>query len=161
VKGLVLLDPPPCEGPEHPADTAPGSIPDQDPMTVGWPLPYASREDALRDLGRRFPGPAYPAFFAESLVETVAGYDFMWSGRAMGAIGAHEQGALHVLPLVRCPVLVVRASGSNVCTRENAARIRSLVRDCTVVEVACDGHMFYLERPEETWTALDGWLKRM
>jgi len=161
VKALVLLDPATSRGPEQPAGMAPDQIPDQDPMTVDWPLPYPSREDALRDLGKRFPGAAYPAFFADSLVETVAGYDFMWSGRAMAAIGEHWQGAIHVLPRIRCPVLLVRAIESDTCTRASAEQIRSLVKDYTCVELADVGHMLYLEKPEETFKALDDWLKRV
>lgn len=161
VKALVLLDPATSRGPEQPAGAAPGEIPDQDPMTVDWPLPYPSREEALRDLGRRFPGAAYPAFFAESLVETVAGYDFMWSGRAMAAIGEHWQGAVHVLSQIRCPVLLVRASKSDTCTPEDAGQLRALVKNCTCVELADVGHMLYLEKPEETFKALDEWLKRV
>jgi len=159
VKGLVLLDPAPGDGPERPADTAPEKIPDQDPMTTDWPLPYASREEALRDLGQRFPGPVYPGFFAESLAETVAGYDFMWSGRAMAAIHEYRQDTDRMLPEIRCPVLLVRATQTQVCTPERAGKIRSLVRNCAYVEIA-GGHMIYLEEPGETFKALDEWLAR-
>lgn len=161
VKALVLLDPATPQGPEQPAGAAPDQIPDQDPMTVDWPLPYPSREDALLDLGRRFPGAAYPGFFAESLAETVAGYEFMWSGRAMAAIGEHWQGAVHVLPRIRCPVLLVRASKSDTCTPGNAEQFRSLVKNYTCVELADVGHMLYLEKPDETFKAIDDWLKRV
>jgi pimeloyl-ACP methyl ester carboxylesterase len=160
VKGVVLLDPAPGDGPERPADTAPDKIPDQDPMTADWPLPYPSREEAMRDLGQRFPGPAYPLFFAESLVESVAGYDFMWSGRAMAAIHEYRQDTDRFLPEIRCPVLLVRATQTRVCTPEHAAKIRSLVKECAFVEIE-GGHMAYLEKPEETFKALDDWLKRV
>jgi len=160
VRGVVLLDPAPGDGPERPASTAPGRIPDQDPMTADWPLPYASREEALRDLGERFPGPAYPGFFAESLVETVAGYDFMWSGRAMAAIHEYRQDTDRFLPEIRCPVLLVRATQTRVCTPERAAKVRTLVRDCAFAEIA-GGHMIYLENPAATYQVLDDWLAKV
>jgi len=160
VRGVVLLDPAPGDGPPRPADTPPASIPDRDPMLEDWPLPYPSRAEALRDLGERFPGPVYPGFFAESLVETVAGYHFMWSGRAMAAIHAYGQDTDRFLPEIRCPVLLVRATQSRVCTPEQAGRVRELVRDCGFVEIE-GGHMVYLENPDATFRALDDWLAKL
>jgi 2-succinyl-6-hydroxy-2,4-cyclohexadiene-1-carboxylate synthase len=160
VRGVVLLDPAPGDGPERPAAVSPAGIPDQDPMTKDWPLPFPSRDEALRFLGERFPGPAYPGFFAESLVETVAGYDFLWSGRAMAAIHAYQQDTNRFLPQVRCPVLLVRATRTRVCTPERAAQVRERLRDCTFVEVE-GGHIIHQENAEATFRALDDWLARL
>ncbi len=160
VRGVVLLEPAPGDGPERPADTPPQNIPDRDPMLEGWPLPYPSRAEALRHLGGLFPGPAYPGFFADSLVETPAGYDFMWSGRAMAAIGEYQQDTNRFLAEIRCPVLLVRATRTRVCTPERAAKIRSLVRDCAFVELK-GGHMIYLENAAGTFRALDDWLAKL
>lgn len=160
MKALLLLDPPSGEGPERPADIPPESIPDKDPLLEGWPLPYPSREEALRDLAARLPMPEYPRFFGDSLVESVAGYEYMFSGRAMAALAAYHQGTLHILPQIRCPVLFMRAAATHVISGEKARKEASLIPNCTYVEIENAGHMVYLQKPEEFYAAFDAWLAR-
>ena len=160
VRALALLDPP-FDGPERPSDRAPDTIPDQDPMIADWPLPYPSRADAIRDLAARFPGPAYPGFFADSLVESVAGYTFMWSGRGMAAIYEYRQGSMHLLPRIACPVLLLKAQTTRVLSAERAAQVRGILRNCTYAEIPSCGHMLYLENPDGFNREFDAWLGRV
>ena len=160
VRALALLDPP-LEGPERPSGRAPETLPDQDGMIADWPLPYPSRADALRDLATRFPGPAYPGFFADSLVETVQGYSFMWSGRGMAAMYEYRQGAMHLLPRIACPTLLLRAETTRVLSAETAARARGLIRNCTFAQMRDCGHMLYLENPDGFYAEFDAWLARV
>jgi 2-succinyl-6-hydroxy-2,4-cyclohexadiene-1-carboxylate synthase len=161
VKALLLLDPPSGEGPERPADIPPESIPDKDPLLEGWPLPYPSREEALRDVAARLPYPEYQRFFGDSLVESVAGYEFMFSGRAMAALSAYWQGTLHLLPQIRCPSLFLRATETHLLSREQAQAMASLIPNCTYVEIEDAGHMVHLQKPEEFYAAFDAWLARV
>lgn len=161
VKALLLLDPPSAEGPERPADIPPESIPDKDPLLEGWPLPYPSREEALRDVAARLPFPEYERFFGDSLVETLEGYEFMYSGRAMAAMGAYHQGSLHLLPRLKCPVLFMHAARTHVLSREKAREMAALIPDCKYVEMKDAAHMVYLERPEEFYEAFDAWLDKL
>ena len=48
-------------------------------------------------------------YFMNSLVETVDGYQMMFSSQAMAANIAYEENWFHLLPQLKCPVLLVRA----------------------------------------------------
>jgi pimeloyl-ACP methyl ester carboxylesterase len=160
VRAAALLD---CQadGPERPSAVPPEQLSRTDALTAGWPTPHPSYEEALRDLAGRFPRPTNVRYFLESLVETVAGYDFMFSRWAMAACEEYLQGWLHLLPQIRCPVLLVRATESWALSREAAERMRPLIRDCTYVEVSNSDHLVYTDNPGEFYPAFDAWLARL
>lgn len=143
---------------------APDPAPDagnDDGLTSSWPTPYVSLDEALADLRRRFKRETNVRYFLESLVETVDGYDFLFSRRAMAAIGRACRDWSDILERVRCPVLLVRAAGSFCLTREDADRMRALARDCSYFEVSDSDHMVYADNPAEFYAGLDEFLRRV
>jgi len=160
VKAVAILDVG-ADGPEAIPDVPVERVSGVDALTADWPTPYLTYDEALRDLRQRFPRPTNVRYFQESLVETVAGYDFMFSRWAMSAIEAHLHGWLHLLPRIECPVLLVRGTVSWAFSKEQAERMRPLIRHLTYVEIRDSDHMVYVDNPQEFEPAFDAWLESL
>jgi 2-succinyl-6-hydroxy-2,4-cyclohexadiene-1-carboxylate synthase len=94
----------------------------------------------------------------DSLVETVEGYDFMFSRYAMAALAEYRQSCFHILPQIQCPVLLVRAANSWALPREEADKARALIKDCMYFEVTNSDHMVYADNPDEFYPQFDQFL---
>jgi pimeloyl-ACP methyl ester carboxylesterase len=158
VKALVMLDIG-ANGSEKLSDLAPDKIAGIDEFTSQWPTPYPTYEDALQDLRQRFPVPTSFRYFLESLAETVAGYDFLFSRYSMAAIGEYWQSWYHILPQIECPVLFVRAAASWCLSKEEANKMKPLIRHCSYFEVTNSDHAVYADNPEEFYPQLDRFLE--
>lgn len=158
VRALAVLDIN-AEGGETIPDVPLEQVPDVDAFTAGWPTPYPTYDDALRDLRRRFPRATNVRYFQESLVDQAGGYDFMFSRWAMSALESYLHGWLHLLPRIRCATLLVRGAESSALTSEQAERMRPLLHDCTCVEITDSDHMVYVDNPKEFDPAFDAWLE--
>jgi len=148
VKALAILDQQ-AEDPEKLSNLPPEKVSPVDKLTADWPTPYPTYEEALRDLRKRFSRETNVRYFLESLVETVEGYDFLFSRYAMAAIGEYRQEWYHILPQIQCPVLLVRAKDSWCLSEQEAKKMRTLIKDCTYFEVANSDHMVYADNPDE------------
>jgi len=160
VRALVVLDEH-ADGAATTPDIAPDELPAVDDLTAEWPLPYPSYEAALAHLRETFPLATNQRYFLESLVETVDGYDFLFSRRAMAAIGALHQGWRDLLPRFKCSVLLVRAAESWCLSAEEAEIMRSLIPDCTCFEVSGSDHMVYADNPGEFYAGFEAFLARI
>jgi pimeloyl-ACP methyl ester carboxylesterase len=160
VKALAILDCGP-EGPETISDLPPEQVSPIDELTADWPTPYASLEDALDHLSSRFPMPSNVRYFQESLVETVDGFDFMFSRFAMAALKEYMYEWYRILPDIVCPVLLVRAEESWDLSKEAAEKMRGLIRDCTYFEVSRSDHMVYTDNPDEFYEGFDLFLGKI
>jgi 2-succinyl-6-hydroxy-2,4-cyclohexadiene-1-carboxylate synthase len=160
VRAVALLDCP-ADGPEHIPSIEPSQISGIDLLTADWPTPYPSYDDALQDIAERFPRPTAVRYFQESLVETVEGYDFLFSRWAMSAIEAYLHGWLHLLPCIGCPTLLVRAADSWDFSDAQAERMRPLIHRLTYVEIGGSDHMVYVDNPSEFDPAFDAWLEAL
>ncbi|MFY9268273.1 MAG: alpha/beta hydrolase [Candidatus Manganitrophaceae bacterium] len=148
VRRLVLLDAK-SEGPAALSSLPPDRVSPVDPLTADWPTPYASYQEALDDLGRRFAYPSNLRYFVESLTETVAGYDFLFSRHAMSAIDVYYQGWDSLLSRIECPVLLVRAKKSWYLSEAEAAKMRRLIKNGIYFEVSDSDHIVYADNPDE------------
>jgi Predicted hydrolases or acyltransferases (alpha/beta hydrolase superfamily) len=156
VKGVAILD----EGFGGPVAALASDDPNDDGLTRDWPTPYSTIDEALRDLGGRFKRQSSVRYFAESLVETLDGYDFLFSRRAMAAIARASRDWRDSLGRVECPVLLVRAAESWSVPREEADEMRGIAKDCTYVEVPDSDHLVYLDNPAEFYRGFDEFLRR-
>jgi len=159
VRALAILD----EGADGPAELSelpPEEVPPVDPLTADWPTPYPTYEEALQHLSSRFSETGV-RYFLESLVETVEGYDFLFSGYAMSALAEYHRAWFHILPLIKCPVLLVRATESWCLSREVADNMRPLIQDCTYFEVSRSDHMVYADNPDEFYPQFEQFLERI
>lgn len=158
VRAVALLD---CaaDGCEHVPTIEPSQVAGIDLLTADWPTPYPSYDEAMQDIAAHFPRATAQRYFQESLVETVEGYDFMFSRWAMSAIESYLHGWLHLLPAIECPTLLVRAADSWDFSEAQAARMRPLIRHLTYVEIDGSDHMVYVDNPSQFDPAFDAWLE--
>jgi len=148
VKALVILDQQ-ADGPENISDLSLDKVSPIDKLTAEWPTPYPSYEEAIQHLSEQFKRETNVRYFLESLVETVDGYDFLFSRYAMSAIEEYNQRWYHILPQIQCPVLFARAEDSWCLSKEEADRMRKLIKNCTYFEVTDSDHMVYADNPDE------------
>jgi 2-succinyl-6-hydroxy-2,4-cyclohexadiene-1-carboxylate synthase len=160
VKALAILDQQ-AEDPEGISDLRPEEVPPVDKLTADWPTPYPTYEEAVQDLSQRFGRLSNVKYFLESLVETVEGYDFLFSRYAMSAIDAYRRSWYHILPQIQCPVLFVRAQESRCLSKEEADKMRGLIKNCTYFEVGDSDHMVYADCPEEFYPQFEKFLKKI
>ncbi len=158
VRGVAILD-------EQLGGTAigpatAGAAEDDDGLTRDWPTPYATINEALRDLQGRFKHESNVRYFAESLTETLDGYDFLFSRRAMAAIARACRDWRDILERIECPVLIVRAAESWCLSKKEADEMCSIARDCTYFEVTDSDHMVYADNPAEFHAGFEEWLRR-
>ena len=158
VKALAILDQQ-AEDPGGLSDLSPHKVPPVDKLTADWPTPYSSYEEAVRDLSGRFPRETNVRYFLDSLVETVEGYDFLFSRYAMSAIDVYRQEWYHILSQIQCPVLFVRAQESWCLSSQEADKMRGLIKNCTYFEVSDSDHMVYADNPEQFYPQFDQFLK--
>ena len=160
VKALAILDET-ASGPEKLSTLPPEEVSPDDRLTTDWPTPYSTYDAAMRELTSRFSGESGVRYFLDSLVETVDGYDFLFSRFAMAALAEYNREWYDVLSQIRCPVLLVRATQSWCLSGEDAARMRALIKDCTYFEVTNSDHMVYVDNPEEFYPGFDAFLSRI
>lgn len=160
VVALAILDQQ-AEDPGGLSDLPPSKVPPVDKLTADWPTPYSSYEEAVRDLSGRFPRETNVRYFLDSLVETVEGYDFLFSRYAMSAIDVYRQEWYHILSQIQCPVLFVRAQESWCLSSEEADKMRGLIKNCTFFEVSDSDHMVYADNPDEFYLQFDEFLEKI
>jgi pimeloyl-ACP methyl ester carboxylesterase len=135
--------------------------PFDDGLTFNWPTPFPTYSEALRYLRLRYKLESNVKYFLESLIETVDGYDFMFSRKAMASIGRSYKSWYHLLPKIKCPTLLVRASESWCLLRDDADKMRKLIKDCTYFEVSNSDHMIYADNPNSFYQQFEAFLNRL
>jgi pimeloyl-ACP methyl ester carboxylesterase len=160
VKALAILDET-ASGPEIKSDLAPDQVHIDDGLTAEWPTPYSSYEEALCHLKSTFDRETNVRYFLESLTETAEGYYYLFSRYAMSAIGEYSKVWFKILPKINCPVLLIRAANSWCLPKEDADKMKDLIKDCTYFEVSDSDHMVYADNPDEFYPQFDEFLKKI
>ena len=160
VKALAILDKS-ASGPAGPSTLPLNRIPQFDPLTKNWPMPFASLGEAQEYIRQATDSDLGYQYFINSLVETVEGYQMMFSARAIAASIAYEENWFRLLPKLTCPVLLIRAKGSGAVSDEDFAKMRSLIPHCTAHEILHPDHNVHLGNKEEFYGNFDEWLKRL
>jgi 2-succinyl-6-hydroxy-2,4-cyclohexadiene-1-carboxylate synthase len=158
VRALAILDQQ-VSGPQALSDLPPEQIAPLDGLTDDWPTPFATRAEAVQFVSEKFPVASNTQYFLASLAETVEGYDFLFSRRAMAAIAHYAQNWFHILPQIQCPVLLVRAVNSWCLPQDEAQRMREQIEDCMYFEVSNSDHMVYADNPDEFYPQFESFLK--
>jgi pimeloyl-ACP methyl ester carboxylesterase len=160
VRACAILD---CESydPDKQKQDPGDESQDADPLTKDWPIPFATSQDALDFLHKTFKRETNVRYFADSLVETADGYDFLFSRHAMSAIERSMRGYYGVLPQIQCPTLVVRAAESIFLSAEEAADIQTQIKNCTYFEVSNSDHMVYADNPAEFEAGFERFLESL
>lgn len=157
VRALAILDET-AEGDESPsAAIFEGPFID-DGLTKDWPTPYASMDDAVAHLSGLFPMPSNLKYFMQSLTETAAGYDFLFSRRAMAQLKRYNLPWFDLLPKIQCPTLLVRAVDSWCLSAGAAEKMRPLIQNLTYFEVSRSDHMVHIDNPAEFYPQFERFL---
>ncbi|MFD1774906.1 alpha/beta fold hydrolase [Paenibacillus rhizophilus] len=160
VKALAILDRS-ASGPANPNMLPTDPIPTVDPLTKDWPLPFFSLSEAMDFIRQATDSKLSYQYFMNSLVETVEGYQMLFSSQAMAAGIAHDVDWFHLLPSIQCPVLLIRAKGNDAVSDEDFVKMQSLLPDCLAQEVSHPDHNVHLANKEEFYRYFDEFLKKI
>lgn len=130
----------------------------RDGLVGSWPTPYPSYQAALDDLRMRFPRESNVRYFLESLVETVDGYDFLFSQHALSAIDACYRGWHPLLRQIKCPLMLMRADNSWYLTKEESATMLTTLPSTSFVEITGSDHMVYADNPDQFYPLFEQFL---
>jgi 2-succinyl-6-hydroxy-2,4-cyclohexadiene-1-carboxylate synthase len=97
-------------------------------------------------------------YFIESLTETVDGYQMLFSPQAMTANIAYYENWYHLLPCIKCPVLLVRSSSHDAVPDEDYQKMQSLIPHCMACEVSHPDHNVYQGNKEQFYSYFDEFL---
>jgi pimeloyl-ACP methyl ester carboxylesterase len=160
VGALAILDKS-ASGPAGPITLPLDQVPPTEPLTRDWPMPFASREKAREFIRSVMASDLGCQYFMESLVETQEGYRMMFSAQAIAANIAYEENWFHLLPQIKCPVLMIRAKGGGAVSDEDFAKMQSLIPNCSAHEISHPDHNVHLADKEMFYGYFDEWLKRL
>lgn len=118
VKAVAILDKS-AAGPAEPNKLPLDKSQLNDPLTKDWPLPFATLNEAINFIKQVSASNLEYQYFMNSLVETVEGYKMMFSPEAMAIGIAHYEDWFHLLPRIKCPVLLIRAKGHEAISDED------------------------------------------
>lgn len=120
-----------------------------------WPVPFATREQAL-DAFRRRGGASLKKWYAASLVPVAGGFGMAYSQEAVAAIRRDFLARDHTRrwELVTAPTLVIRGEISPVLTEEEAARMLAARPGTGMVTVPRAGHWVHDQAPARYLEAL-------
>jgi pimeloyl-ACP methyl ester carboxylesterase len=159
VKALAILDKS-ANGPDRQNPLPLDKITPIDPLTKDWPLPFSSLIEAQEFMKKEMESKLSYDYFMNSLVETVDGYQMMFSSQAMAANIAYSENWFHLLPQLKCPVLLVRAKKGEV-SDEDFLKMQSLIGDCMACEISHPDHNVHLGNKEEFYRYFDKFLKKI
>lgn len=127
-------------------------------LTKDWPLPFSTLNEAMQFIKSGATSDLEYQYFMNSLTETVEGYHMMFSSQAMAIGIANYTGWFHLLPKIRCPVLLVRASTHEAVPDEDFEKMQSLLRNCLAYDIPHPDHNVHLSNKEEFYGYFDYFL---
>jgi pimeloyl-ACP methyl ester carboxylesterase len=157
VRALAILDKS-AAGPTKPNELPLAAIEIVDPVTKDWPLPFTSLMEAQDCIRKNMESDLSYQYFMNSLVETVEGYQMMFSSQAIAANIAYYQDWYRLLPIIQCPVLLVRARGGEAVSDEDFSKMKTLIPNCLAHEIANPDHNVYLSNKDEFYRCFDQFL---
>ncbi len=157
VKALAILDKSASASVQS-RRLSPGQIP-ADPVTKDWPLPFSTWGEARAFISEKMETELSRQYFMNSLVETVEGINVLFSPRAMAMNTVNDTEWFHLLPQIKCPVLLLRAKKGGAVTDQDFNRMQSLLPDCMACEVSNPDHNVHLSNKEEFYGHFDAFLK--
>lgn len=136
-------------------------IPPIDPLTKDWPLPFSSLSEAMDFIQKATDSNLSYQYFMNSLVETVEGYQMMFSAQAMASALAHDENWFHLLPNIKSLVLLIRAKCHDAIPDEDFVQMQSLLPNCIAREMSHPDHNVQLGNKEEFYGFFDEFLRRI
>lgn len=130
-------------------------------LTKDWPLPFATLNEAMNFIKEVSVSVLEYQYFMNSLIETVEGYDMMFSpqARAIGTVYYEEW--FYLLPRIKCLALLIRSSSHEGVPDEDYIKMQSLLPNCIAYEMSHPDHNVQLANKEEFYGYFDEFLKRI
>lgn len=160
VKALAILDKS-ASGPAKPKMLPLDQIPVIDPLTKDWPIPFSSLSEAKDYIKQAMDSNLSYQYFMNSLVETVEGFQMMFSSQAMAANIAYEENWFHLIPDIKCLVLLIRAKGNDAISDEDFVKMQSLIPNCLAREMSHPDHNVHLGNKEEFYEYFNKFLNKI
>jgi len=160
VKAVAILDRS-ASGLAKPNSLPLEQISPTDPLTKDWPLPFSTLNEAMNFIQQFTDSDLSYQYFMNSLVETVEGYQMLFSSQAMAAGIAHDEDWFHLLSRINCLVLLIRASSHEAISDQDFTKMQSLIPNCIAYEVSHPDHNVHLGNKEEFYNYFDEFLNRV
>lgn len=161
VRAVAILDKS-ANGPDKPNLTPLDQLPLTNPVTEGWRLPFRSLREAQETILESMEGEELSyKYFMNSLVETEQGYEMMFSLQAMAANIAYYESWFHLLPKIKCPTLLIRASSHLGVPDEDWEKMKAMLPGCLAYDVSDPDHNVHLSKEEEFYGYFDEFLMRV
>ncbi|WP_411343272.1 alpha/beta fold hydrolase [Paenibacillus sp. WLX1005] len=160
VQALGILDKA-AFGPDVRVEIPLEQLPDVDPVTADWPLPFASRTEAEQYLRATQDTEISCQYFMKSLMETEEGVTFLFSRQAMAANILHNVSWYHILSQLDCPTLLIRAKDSESLPDEEWEKMTTLVPHALTYEMTTSDHNVHLSEPELFYGYVDEFLTQV
>ncbi|WAH37470.1 alpha/beta fold hydrolase [Alicyclobacillus dauci] len=157
VKAAVVLD----KSAAGPTAPLPIEACQRNDPTRDWPLPFPSRKDAMSFLKEISCSDLEYQFFMNSLIETSKGYEMMFSSRAIAIGIGHYVSWYHLLPKIKCPVLLIRSKSHEAVPDDDFEKMQSLIDGCISHEMSHPDHNVHLANEEEFYTCMDAFLDKV
>jgi len=158
IEAVALLDRT-AAGPDEPNPLPLDQISTVDPLTEGWPLPFASLNEARTFIGEVTDTELSYQYFMNSLIERVDGYHMMFSSQAIAAGKTYDTSWYHVLPEIKCSTLLIRSQGQAIITDEDFEKMESMISNCIAYQMSHPDHNIHLANKEEFYQYFDQFLK--
>lgn len=130
-----------------------------DPLTKDWPLPFATLNEAMNFIKQATNSNLEYEYFMNSLVETVRGYEMLFSPKAMAINVAHYEDWFQLLPNIKCLVLLIRANSHEAVPDGDFIKMQSLISNCLAYEISHPDHNVHLGSKEEFYKYFEEFLK--
>jgi 2-succinyl-6-hydroxy-2,4-cyclohexadiene-1-carboxylate synthase len=160
VRALAILDKS-ASGPENQSTLPLNELTVSDPVTKNWPLPFKSLIEAQEYIKGAMESELSYQYFMNSLVETIDGYQMMFSAQAISANIEYYMNWFHLLSKIKCPVMLVRASGHKAVSDEDFNRMKSLISQCMAFEMSHPDHNVHLGNKTEFYGYFNKLLERI
>ena len=161
VKALVILDKSAAGSPE----TNNLSLDDselKDFFTKDWPMPFATLNEAQNFIKEFSHSDLEYQYFMNSLVETVDGYEMMFSSQAMAANAIYDVKWSHLLSNIKCLTLLIsKARNHETKSYKDFIEMQSLIPKCIAHEMSDPDHNVHLANKEEFYEYFDEFLKKL
>lgn len=131
-----------------------------DHFTKDWPMPFATLNKAKNFIKQASSSNLEYQYFMNSLIETVDGYKMMFSSQAMAANGAYSKEWFYLLPDIKCPSMLMRASSHEGIPDEEFEKMKALLPNCIACEMSHPDHNVHLANKEEFYKYFDEFLKK-
>ena len=155
VKAAAILDKS-AAGPQKqsPLEDCPRYCPTKD-----WPLPFLSKNDAMSYIKKISCSDLEYQYFMNSLVETVEGYEMMFSPTAMAIGIGHYTNWYELLPKIKCPVLLIRSKSHEAVPDADFEKMQSLITKCITHEMCNSDHNVHLSNKDEFYEYINEFLE--